>query len=314
MSLSEYRVRTHHLVKAFGSFRAVDDVSISVKPGEVFGFLGSNGAGKTTTIRILCGLLRPSSGKAWVNGLNVETDPESVRTQIGYMSQRFSLYDELTVGENLNFFGGIYGVPAELRNRRSAEMLELFGLADRRHQVTRILPGGLKQRLALACASLHEPAVFFLDEPTSGVDPMARRTFWELIRRLAEAGKTIFVTTHYMDEAAYCDRLALMHRGRIIALDTPDGLLGLLDSDRLIGLSSGEPDQVSEALAGSELVSEAWISGRGVNVLLRSGSRPRDVVAFLLGFGFVVESLGPVRPSIEDVFVALIEAEEELRQ
>ena len=314
MSVPDYRVETRHLVKSFGSFRAVDDVSISVEAGEIFGFLGSNGAGKTTTMRILCGLLRPSSGEAWVNGLNVETDPELVRAQIGYMSQRFSLYNELTVAENLRFFGGIYAIPRELQQRQGNQMLELFGLAARQHQVTGILPGGLKQRLALACAVLHEPAVLFLDEPTSGVDPVARRSFWELIRRLADTGKTVFVTTHYMEEATYCDRLALMHRGRIIALDTPDGLRGRLDSDRLIGLSTSAPGQVSEALAGSELVNDAWIAGRGVNVLLRSGSRPRDVVAGLRGLGLEVHSLGSVQPSIEDVFVTLIEAEEESLQ
>jgi ABC-2 type transport system ATP-binding protein len=192
-----------------------------VRRGEVFGFLGPNGAGKSTTIRILCGLLRPTSGAGHVSGFDIATEPESIRRNIGYMSQKFSLYDDLTVEENIDFFSGIYGVPDQLRPERKAYALRMADIEDRRSTMTRLLAGGYKQRLALACAILHSPPVLFLDEPTSGVDPIARRKFWDLIYQLSAAGQTVFVTTHYMDEAEYCHRLALMYQGRIAALGTP---------------------------------------------------------------------------------------------
>lgn len=214
-------VEIRDLVKTFDHFTAVDQVSLEVARGEIFGFLGPNGAGKSTTIRILCGLLRPTAGQARVSGFDVAHEPEQVRQNIGYMSQKFSLYDDLTVEENLDFFGGVYGVEGETLIRRKEYALRMAGLEDRRGTMTRLLPGGFKQRLALGCAILHEPPILFLDEPTSGVDPIARRGFWDLIRRLSAAGRTVFVTTHYMDEAEYCHRLALMYRGRIIALGAP---------------------------------------------------------------------------------------------
>ena len=218
---AETAVLVENLVKRFGDFVAVDDVNCAVKRGEIFGFLGPNGAGKSTTIRILCGLLEPTSGRALVGGLDVATQPERVRERIGYMSQKFSLYDDLTVEENIDFFAGIYGVPADRRRERKAYVLEMSGLDRRRTTMTHLLPGGWKQRLALGCAILHEPPVLFLDEPTSGVDPIARRGFWDLIYGLAAGGQTVLVTTHYMDEAEYCHRLALMHQGRVIALGSP---------------------------------------------------------------------------------------------
>ena len=217
-------VEVRELCKRFGDFLAVDNVSLEVERGEVFGFLGPNGAGKSTTIRILCGLLTPTSGSARVAGLNVGSQSEQIKQQIGYMSQKFSLYDDLTVEENIDFFSGIYGVPREKREARKRYVLEMAGLEQKRNQDTRLLAGGWKQRLALGCAILHEPPVLFLDEPTSGVDPIARRQFWDLIYDLSEAGRTIFVTTHYMEEAEYCHRLALMYRGKVIALDTPAAL------------------------------------------------------------------------------------------
>jgi ABC-2 type transport system ATP-binding protein len=214
----ETAVTVRNLTKRFGDFVAVDNVSLTVQKGEIFGFLGPNGAGKSTTIRILCGLLAPTSGDALVAGFNVASEPELVKQNIGYMSQRFSLYDDLTVEENLEFFSGIYGVPAEKRRTRIAYALEMAGIAERRSSMTRLLAGGWKQRLALGCAILHQPPVIFLDEPTSGVDPIARRAFWDLINDLSHAGQTVFVTTHYMEEAEYCHRLALMYRGAVIAL------------------------------------------------------------------------------------------------
>ena len=301
------------LVKSFGEFRAVDEVSLSVTAGEIFGFLGSNGAGKTTTIRILCGLLAPTSGWAQVNGIDVAQDPEGVRQSIGYMSQRFSLYAELTVSENIAFFGGIYGVPARRRKDRGDEILELFGLQDRRHQITGILPGGLRQRLALSCAVLHDPPVLFLDEPTSGVDPLARESFWDMIRDLSDQGRTVFVTTHYMDEASNCDRLALMHRGRVIAVDTPAALRDRLDDGRLLFIRSSKPAESLEILQTSTRVREAWLSAGGVNVLLNSAQDAALLAREIDLQELEIEHFEPVQPTIEDVFIGLIQADEEER-
>ena len=219
--MSEASVVVEHLSKRFGDFVAVSDLNLRVGKGEIFGFLGPNGAGKSTTIRSLCGLLAPREGKAMVAGFDVAQEPEKVRENIGYMSQRFSLYDDLTVEENINFFTGIYGVDRAKRPARKQYALEMAGLVGQEKTMTRTLSGGWKQRLALGCAILHEPPIVFLDEPTSGVDPIARRAFWDLIYRLSEAGQTVFVTTHYMDEAEYCHRVALLYHGKMIALGTP---------------------------------------------------------------------------------------------
>ena len=219
--MSEPTVVTNGLVKRFGDFMAVDHVSLEVARGEIFGFLGPNGAGKSTTIRILCGLLAPTEGRAMVNGFDVARDPESVKRNIGYMSQKFSLYDDLTVEENIEFFSGVYGVPGERRAARRDYALRMAGLEEKRGSMTRLLAGGWKQRLALGCAILHEPPILFLDEPTSGVDPIARRMFWDLIYQLSAKGHTVFVSTHYMDEAEYCHRLALMYHGKVVALGSP---------------------------------------------------------------------------------------------
>jgi ABC-2 type transport system ATP-binding protein len=230
MAEREVVVTIENLVKRFGSFTAVDNVTLDIYRGEIFGFLGPNGAGKSTTIRILCGLLAPTSGRATVAGFDVGREPESVRRNIGYMSQKFSLYDDLTVEENINFFSGIYGVPKDLRPERKRHVLEMAGLTERRASLTSVLSGGWKQRLALGCAILHSPPILFLDEPTSGVDPLARRSFWDLIYDFSAAGQTIFVTTHYMDEAEYCHRIALMYRGRMVALGSPRDLKKDLDA------------------------------------------------------------------------------------
>ena len=213
-----------HLSRRFGRFTAVDDVSFAVPKGEIFGYLGANGAGKSTTIRMLCGLLAPSAGRAAVAGFDVERDPEGVKASIGYMSQRFSLYLDLPVWENLEFFAGAYGLTGPAFEERAAEVLRLTNLEAERESLTGAMPGGLRQRLALGCAILHEPPIVFLDEPTSGVDPISRRQFWDLIYELSGRGVTIFVTTHYMDEAEYCDRLGLIYRGELIALGTPHAL------------------------------------------------------------------------------------------
>jgi len=214
-------VRAVGLTRRFGSFTAVDSIDLEVERGEIFGFLGANGAGKTTAIRMFCGLLKPTGGEGWVDGLPISTMSEAIKRRIGYMSQRFSLYDDLTVGENLNFFGGVYGLSSLEIRSRGGEQIERLGLIDVRKSMTRDLPLGFKQRLALGCAMLHRPRLLFLDEPTGGVDPLARRNFWDLIYETAHSGATVFVTTHYMDEAEYCGRVSIMKDGRIIALGAP---------------------------------------------------------------------------------------------
>src|SRR6516165_12061335 len=261
-------VKLDSLVKRFGDFVAVDKVSLEVAPGEIFGFLGPNGAGKSTTIRILCGLLAPTSGRATVHGFDVATQSEEIRQNIGYMSQKFSLYDDLTVEENIEFFGGVYGVSdAELPSRRDY-VLQMAGLEEKRKTMTRLLSGGWKQRLALGCAILHQPPILFLDEPTSGVDPIARRDFWDLIYQLSAAGHTVFVSTHYMDEAEYCHRLALMYRGKVIALGSPHQLKASLEGHHIFDLESSDTLGAMTALEGRPGVIEVAVFGGGLHVTL----------------------------------------------
>ncbi len=222
--MTEFAVETEDLEKRFDGFVAVKGVNLAVRRGEIFGFLGANGAGKTTTIRMLCGLLLPTGGRGRVAGFDIWSESERIKQNIGYMSQRFSLYGDLTVAENIEFYAGVYGLSRALLEEKRSRLLQEFGLRTQANRLTRDLPLGYKQRLALGCALLHEPQVIFLDEPTSGVDPEARRGFWQVIYELAEAGKTVFVTTHYMDEAEYCNRVAIMHQGEIIAMDRPGAL------------------------------------------------------------------------------------------
>jgi ABC-2 type transport system ATP-binding protein len=311
MNGNGWGVEIHDLVKTFGSFVAVDHVSLQVPKGEIFGFLGPNGAGKSTTIRMLCGLLTPTSGTAAVNGLDVATQPEEIRKNIGYMSQKFSLYDDLTVDENIDFFAGMYGVPHELRVQRKQYVLEMANLMGRHDALTRTLSGGWKQRLALGCAILHDPPILFLDEPTSGVDPIARRAFWGLIHDLSATGHTVFVSTHYMDEAEYCHRIALMYRGKVIALGTPAELKHGLDTHFLLNLNSAEPLETMRAVESLPGVLDVAIFGRGLHVMVDeldvTSARIREALA---GKSIAVESLERITPSMEDVFVALIEAEE----
>ncbi|MBU0508346.1 ATP-binding cassette domain-containing protein [bacterium] len=222
MSGDEFAVRAESLTRRFGSFTAVDAIDLTVKPGEIFGFLGANGAGKTTVIRMLCGLLAPTAGEAWVAGISVRKRPDAVKRRIGYMSQKFSLYSDLSVKENLELYGGVYGLRKEEAEKRSRDIVERLGLSDMTDRLPTALPLGFRQRLALGCAVLHRPQILFLDEPTGGVDPVARRTFWDMIYELSDGGATVFVTTHYMDEAEYCGRVSIMDRGRIVALGRPE--------------------------------------------------------------------------------------------
>jgi len=305
-------VHIENLVKRFGDFVAVDDVSIDVAPGEIFGFLGPNGAGKSTTIRILCGLLPPTSGRATVGGFDVETQPEEIKRNIGYMSQKFSLYDDLKVQENIEFFGGVYGVaPGKLAERRDY-VLKMAGLEDKRDALTRTLSGGWKQRLALGCAILHEPPILFLDEPTSGVDPIARRNFWHLIYELSAAGHTIFVTTHYMDEAEYCHRVALMYGGRVIALGSPAELKTSLGAGHLLNLETSDLLGSMAALEGKPGILDVAVFGGGLHVKVADpASAIPSIYKNLEEAGIHVLTADSITPSMEDVFVSLIEKEEE---
>lgn len=311
MSANGWAVEMDSLVKAFGSFIAVDQVSLQVAKGEIFGFLGPNGAGKSTAIRMLCGLLTPTSGRGSVNGFDVAKQPEEIRRSIGYMSQKFSLYDDLTVEENIDFFTGIYGVARSLRAERKEYVVQMAGLTERRSALTRTLSGGWKQRLALGCAILHDPPVLFLDEPTSGVDPIARGAFWGLIHDLAETGHTIFVSTHYMDEAEYCHRLALMYRGKVIALGTPSELKKGLTSHTLLQLDSGEPLETMRALEGLPGVHDVAVFGGGLHVTVDNLEAGRaSIQQTLHARSISVQRLERIEPSMEDVFVAMIEAED----
>jgi ABC-2 type transport system ATP-binding protein len=314
--MNAYAVEIENLVKTFGEFVAVDHVSLEVKRGEIFGFLGPNGAGKSTTIRVLCGLLTPTTGRATVAGFDVGADPEQVRRNIGYMSQKFSLYDDLTVEQNIDFFTGMYGVPRERRGARKDYVLRMAGLTERRNALTATLSGGWKQRLALGCAILHDPPIIFLDEPTSGVDPIARGAFWELIRDLSSTGHTIFVTTHYMDEAEYCHRLALMYRGKVIALGPPADLKRELSTHTLLRLDTPAPLDTMRALEEEPGVLDVAVFGGGLHVTVDGGDSSEERAIMerirerLTARGIAIRLLEKILPSLEDVFVALIEAEE----
>lgn len=299
-------VEVHDLRRTFGSFVAVDNISLHVSRGEVFGFLGPNGAGKSTTIRMLCGLLLPTGGSGTVGGFDVIRQTESIKRIIGYMSQRFSLYDDLTVEENIDFFGGVYNVPKERKAERKEWVLTMAGLQDNRRTVTGTLATGFKQRLSLGCAMLHEPAIIFLDEPTSGVDPMSRRNFWGLIRDLTGKGATVFVTTHYMEEADYCDRLALIYRGRIIAEGTPGTLREKFMTRDIVEI---ETDRVIEAL--EVLVSrgiESAVFGSLLHATVADAATGEEQIRTVLqAAGITVTRVEKITPSLEDVFVNLIE-------
>jgi ABC-2 type transport system ATP-binding protein len=302
-------VRVRELTRKFGDFTAVDQVTFDVARGHIFGFLGPNGAGKTTTIRMLIGLLPPTSGEGWVAGLDIGTEGEAIRREIGYMSQKFSLYTDLTVDENISLFGGLYGVTGDRFRARRDWVLEVADLTGKGGHLTADLPLGWKQRLALGCAVLHEPAILFLDEPTSGVDPLARRQFWDLINGLAQGGTTILVSTHYMEEAEYCNRLVLMNRGRVIALDDPAGLRSRMD-EPLLEIRTPEPPHAVDVLKKMDGVLEAAMFGRRVHVVVADEALARArIPAAFAERSIPIESIERVEPSLEDVFVALVREE-----
>ena len=301
-------VHVRNLTRRFGDFVAVDNVSFDVEAGAVFGFLGSNGAGKSTTIRMLCGLLKPTSGSATVGGIDVGRDPEGVKQRIGYMSQRFSLYELLTVDENLTFFGGLYGLDDDTLRRRKAFALDMAGLTGREGTLTKDLAGGWRQRLALGCSLLHEPPILFLDEPTGGVDPVSRRQFWALISQLSAQGITVFVTTHYLDEAEHCHRLALMHAGRIALSGSVHEMKRTFADRALVEVRTPAPMKALRALDGLTDVEKVSLFGTALHVLMRPGRRDTTAVTNRLAQQHIpVESQSFVEPSLEDVFMDVVD-------
>ena len=301
-------VELRELSKRFGAFTAVDRVSLSVGEGEIFGFLGANGAGKSTTIRMLCGLLAPTSGSGIVLGVDVARHPEEVKRRIGYMSQRFSLYEDLTVVQNLRFYGGVYGLRGSRAREREAWAVHMAGLEGMEDRLTGELPGGWKQRLALASAVLHEPRVVFLDEPTSGVDPISRRRFWHLIDEMAAGGVTVFVTTHYLDEAEYCHRLALIHAGRLIALGTVSELKRVFAGRAVLEVVAPRVGEALEALGTVPWALETSVFGTRIHVVVRDAEEGRRQVEELLsGRGNPPGHVQRIMPSLEDVFIHHVE-------
>ncbi len=301
-------VRAQGLTRVFGTFVAVDHVSFDIPRGAVWGFLGPNGAGKSTTIRMLCGILSPTEGKAEVLGLDVTRDPERIKERIGYMSQRFSLYNDLTVEENLAFYAGIYGLSREEARARADEWIGRADLRGRERVLAAELSGGWKQRLAFGCAVLHRPAMVFLDEPTSGVDPVSRREFWDLIGQFAERGVTVMVTTHYMDEAEHCDTLAFIYGGRIIAMGSPEEIKRRQTAGELLEITTPQYAEALDVLSGLPEVRDAALFGRAIHVTVPDGRAAVPVLQkSLAARGVTVERIVPVSPSLEDAFVSLVE-------
>ena len=301
-------VEVRDLEKRFGSFAAVNRISFRVAPGRIFGFLGPNGAGKSTTIKMLCGILAPTSGSGTVGGFDILTQQNKIKQNIGYMSQRFSLYEDLTVEENVNFYAGIYGLSREKKKARKEWIIHMAGLEKLRSSLTRTLSVGWKQRLALGCAIIHEPPIIFLDEPTSGVDPISRGNFWDLIRAMADKGTTIFVTTHYMDEAEHCDSIALIYKGAIIASGTPPELKTDFMKGDVLKISLPDSQQWLERLAALPVVTESALFGSDIHAVVSDAAAASPLIRQFLDQytvgGYIINE---IEPSLEDVFVSLIE-------
>jgi ABC-2 type transport system ATP-binding protein len=307
--VTEAVVVAEHLSRRFGDLVAVHDVSLRIDQGEVFGVLGPNGAGKSTTIRMLCGLLDPSAGRAVVVGHDVAREPDEVKASIGYMTQRFSLYEDLTVVENLAFYAALYGVRRRRRRARLDAVIDRAGLGDRRQQIAGTLSGGWKQRLALACATIHEPPLLFLDEPTAGVDPVSRRDFWERIHELGHEGTTAVVTTHYMDEAERCHRLAFIFRGSVLDVGTPAEIVARRQL-AVVELVVDDPLRANAALVGRPEVDACSHFGNVLRVAVRDGDPQALVPAVLAAAGVTVEEIVPTRTTVEDAFVSMVRQEE----
>ena len=306
MSQDAPSISVRDLVKRFGDFVAVDRISFEARPGEVIGFLGPNGAGKSTALRMLCGLLRPTEGQALVAGIDVAREPEQVRQRIGYMSQKFSLYNDLRVIENIQFFAALYRIPASQLRERVAWVLEMAGLTGRESALTGTLPTGWKQRLALGCAVLHRPSILFLDEPTSGVDPVSRRQFWELIHQMAAEGVTVLVSTHYMDEAEYCHRLILIFHGRIVASGSPLELKRHEMSGDVVLVECDDLGLALDLLQKNPSVKDAAVFGNALHLVVSEvATDMAPLRTYLSTGGVLVTKMEPISPTLEDVFVSL---------
>ncbi|HAX70221.1 MAG: ABC transporter ATP-binding protein [Chloroflexi bacterium] len=308
----EKAVEAQELVCQFGDFIAVDHVTFDIPRGEVFGLLGPNGAGKTTTMRMLCGIIRPTAGSALVMGYNVASQSEEVKQRIGYMSQKFSLYNDLTVSENLDFYANLYGVPQNKVKSRLGELIDMAGLRGREKQLTSDLSGAWRQRLALACAIVHEPPMLFLDEPTAGVDPVSRREFWEMIYRLAGEGVSVLATTHYMDEAEFCNVIGMMYRSRLIALSDPDALRESMKGT-LFEVDCDDPGRAEQILKDLPIVHDAAAHGVLIHVQVDSEKQKPALEKALRSNHIAVERIERVLPSLEDVFVSLVDQENRLQ-
>ena len=308
--MSGNTIEVHHLTKRFGDFTAVDRISFDVTQGEIFGFLGANGAGKSTAIRMLCGLLEPTAGGALVGGFDISKDPEKVKATIGYMSQRFSLYEDLTVGENIDFYGRVYGMSWGAIRERKRWALDVTSLTGREGILTGTLSAGWKQRLALGCAVLHQPKIVFLDEPTSGVDPIMRRRFWELINRLSLEGVTILVTTHFLDEAEYCNDIIMINAGRIIATGSPGELKKNYLTTPILEVQCGEVIDAMALIEKEPWALETSVFGSYLHVSVPAEAEARTRIAELLGaHGIRFDSIERITPSLEDVFIYLQDRE-----
>jgi ABC-2 type transport system ATP-binding protein len=306
--MPDVAIHVDKLSRRFGTFVAVDNVSFDVRRGEVFGFLGSNGAGKSTTIRMLCGLLTPTSGRASIDGIDVGDDPEGVKRRIGYMSQRFSLYGLLTVDQNIRFYAGLYGLEGERLDARRRFVLEMGGLRGKENVLAGDLAGGWRQRLALGCAMMHEPPIVFLDEPTGGVDPVSRREFWRLIDGLARNGTTVLVTTHYLDEAERCDRVAIIHGGRLAAIGTTAELKRTFDDRPIVEVRGPDPVALMAKLDTLPIVEKTSLFGTAVHAVLRGRDvSGEDVARALADASLSVSSVSAVAPSLEDVFLDVVD-------
>lgn len=305
---AEKTVEAIHLSKLFGDFTAVDQVSFEIPRGEIFGLLGPNGAGKTTTIRMLCGILTPTSGEARVMGYDVAHQPEEVKRRIGYMSQKFALYNDLTVYENLDFYANLYGVPRDKVKARIAELIDMAGLYDHKRQLTSDLSGAWRQRLALSCALVHEPPMLFLDEPTAGVDPVSRREFWEMIYNLAGKGVSVLATTHYMDEAEFCNVIGMMYRSRLIAVNDPDSLKEEMKGV-LFEVVCSDPARGEQIIKDLPITRDVAVNGILLHVLVDSEKNGCELEKALQSGGVPVERIEHILPSLEDVFVSLVERE-----
>lgn len=302
-------IEVKNLTKKFGSFTAVDDISFNVNKGEIFGFLGANGAGKTTTIRMLCGILTPTSGDAIVGGYSIMKETNKVKTRIGYMSQRFSLYNDLTVEENINFFSGVYNLPDEKLKERKKWVLSIANLEGKEKLLTSSLPGGIKQRLALGTAVIHQPEIVFLDEPTSGVDPISRRNFWDLINSLADEGVTVLVTTHYLEEAEFCNNIIMIDQGKIIAEGNPKELKSTYIKNKIYEIETTSPVELMEVLKTGDFVDEVSIFGNNLHLSVNDKLKDKAAISsFITSKGnYRVNAISEIMPSLEDVFIHLLE-------